>query len=303
MRELLTKDIFTEKDILDLIENEIEESIYLEFKAAEALGRSDNKRKEISKDISAFANSDGGVIIYGLNEKNHKAHSLSFIDGNEFTKEWLEQIISSSIQRKISDLKIVPVRFENNIEKTIYLVKIPKSFETPHMCKENRFYRRYNFESVQMEEYEIRELYNRKSIAKLQIEAFDYDKKVDNEKTIMIFEFHVFNEGQIPESSYKLNVYFNNFNKFITLNWEREKTNYDYTRYSNNRIKISAQNRLTIYPTERLTIMRFKMEIETIYLEDALKDLNLEMILFYSNGESKLNDDLVDFKASILERE
>lgn len=300
MRELLTKEIFTEKDILDLIENEIEESIYLEFKAGEALGRSDNKRKEISKDVSAFANSDGGVIIYGLNEKNHKAHSLSFIDGNEFTKEWLEQIISSSIQRKISDLNIVPVRFENKIEKTIYIVKIPKSFETPHMCKENRFYRRYNFESVQMEEYEIRELYNRKSIAKLQIEPFDYDKKVDNEKTIIIFEFHVFNEGQISESSYKLNVYFNNFNKFITLNWEREKTNYDYTRYSNNRIKISAQNRLTIYPTERLTIMRFKMEIETIYLEDALKDLNLEMILFYSNGESKLNDDLVDFKASIL---
>lgn len=303
MRELLTKDIFTEKDILDLIENEIEESIYLEFKAGAALGRSDNKRKEISKDVSAFANSDGGVIIYGLNEKNHIAHSLSFVDGNEFTKEWLEQIISSSIQRKISDLKIVPVRFENNIEKTVYIVKIPKSFETPHMCKENRFYRRYNFESVQMEEYEIRELYNRKSIAKLQVEPFDYAKTVDNEKTIMTFEFHVFNEGQIPESSYKLNVYFNNFNKFITLNWEREKINYDYTRYSNNRIKISAQNTFTIYPTERLTIMRFKMEIETIYLEDALKDLNLEMILFYSNGESKLNDDLVDFKASILETE
>jgi len=301
MRELITKDIFTEKYILDLIENEIEESIYLEFKAGDALGRSDNKRKEISKDVSAFANSDGGVIIYGLNEKNHKAHSLSFIDGNEFTKEWLEQIISSSIQRKISDLNIVPIRFENNIDKTVYIVKIPKSFETPHMCKENRFYRRYNFESVQMEEYEIRELYNRKSIAKLQVEPFDYGKNVDNEKTLIKFEFHVFNEGQIPESSYKLNVYFNNFNEYINLTWEREKTNYDYTIYPNHRVKISAQNRLTIYPTERLTIMRFKMEIETIYLEDALKSLNMEMLLFYSNGESKLDDDLDNFRAFILE--
>jgi len=303
MRELLTKDIFTEKDILDLIENEIEESIYLEFKAGDALGRSDGKRKEISKDVSAFANSDGGVIIYGLNEKNHKAHSLSFIDGNEFTKEWLEQIISSSIQKKIADLMIVPVRFENKIEKTVYIVKIPKSFETPHMCKENRFYRRYNFESVQMEEYEIRELYNRKSIAKLQVEPFDYGKTVDKDKTIINFEFHAFNEGQVPESSYKLNVYFNNFNKFLNLIWEREKTNYDYTIYPNHRVKVSAQNRLTIYPTERLTVMRFKMEIGTIYLKDALKNLDMEMTLFYSNGESKLDDDLDEFRAYILETE
>jgi len=303
MKELLTKDIFTEKDILDLIENEIEESIYLDFKAGDALGRSDGKRKEISKDVSAFANSDGGIIIYGLNEKNHKAHSLSFIDGNEFTKEWLEQIISSSIQRKISDLNIIPVRFENNIEKTVYIVKIPKSFETPHMCKENRFYRRYNFESVQMEEYEIRELYNRKSIAKLQVEPFDYVKSVENEKTTLNFAFHVFNEGQIPESSYKLNVYFNNFNKYINLTWEAEKTNYDYTFYANHRVKVSAQNRLTIYPNERSTVMRFKMEIETIYLEDALKNLNMEMLLFYSNGESKLSDDLDEFRTYILKTE
>lgn len=303
MRELLTKEFFFEKDILDLIENEIEESIYLDFKAGDALGKSDSKRKEISKDVSAFANSDGGVIIYGVNEKNHKAHSLSFIDGNEFTKEWLEQIISSSIQRKISNLVISPVRFESNIEKTVYIVKIPKSFETPHMCKDNRFYRRYNFESVQMEEYEIRELYNRKSIAKLEVEPFGYGKKVDKEKTIINFEFNAFNDGQIPESSYKLNVYFNNINKYINLNWGREKTNYDYTFYYNNRLKVSAQNILTIYPAERLTVMRFEMEIETIYLEEALKDLNMEMTLFYSNGESKLNDNLDEFRASILETE
>lgn len=303
MKDLLTKETFTEKDIQDLIDNEIEESIYLDFKAGEALGKSDGKRKEISKDVSAFANSDGGVIIYGLNEKNHKAHSFSFIDGNEFTKEWLEQIISSTIQRKISNLKIIPVRFENNIEKTVYIVKIPKSFETPHMCKDNRFYRRYNFESVQMEEYEIRELYSRKTIAKLQVEPFDYGKKTEEENTIISFEFHVFNEGEIPEESYKLNVYFNNFNKYINLSWDREKTNYDYTIYPNHRVKVSAQNRLTIYPTERLTIMRFKMEIETIYLEEALKNLDMEMILFYSNGDSKLNDNLNDFRTYVLETE
>lgn len=300
MKDFLLKDDFNEKFILDLIENEVEESIHLDFKAADALSKSDGKRKEISKDISSFANSDGGMIIYGINELNHKASSISFIDGNVFTKEWLEQIISSTIQRKISNLKIVPIRFNGCVKSTIYIVIIPKSFETPHMCRDNRYYRRYNFESVQMEEYEIRELYNRRSIAKLDIESFTYSINNSNNIMQIEFEFNVINNGEVPESSYKLNVYFNNINSHIKCSWEREKTNYDYTFLENQRIKISAQNRLTIYPSEKLTVMRFKLEIETVHIEEALKKLSLEMILFYSSGTSKLESDLDQLRKLIL---
>ena len=296
MEEFLYKQSFSEKDILELIENEIEESIHLDFKAAGALGKSEGKRKEISKDVSAFANSDGGVIIYGVNEKNHKADSLSFIDGNIFTKEWLEQIISSAIQKRISDLKIIPLRFDNKIEKTIYIVHIPKSMNTPHLCKDKRFYKRYNFESVQMEEYEIRELYGRKSKSKLQILSFNISEKKENGKVLVLFSFDVFNKGDVPEASYKLNVYFNNFNKLITLTWDKINTNYDYTVYQKKRIKISAENRLTIYPTEKITVMRFTMEIDENNIKQAIEKLNMEMILFYSNGKDTFESPLDDLR-------
>ena len=58
----------TKTDLDSLILNHIEENIHLDYKAADALSKSDNKKKEISKDVSAFANSDGGVIIYGIRE-------------------------------------------------------------------------------------------------------------------------------------------------------------------------------------------------------------------------------------------
>ncbi|MBQ3677449.1 MAG: ATP-binding protein, partial [Bacteroidales bacterium] len=167
MEDFFSKTTYSIQDIQKLIDNEIEESIHLEFKSAGALGKWDSKKTEMTKDVAAFANSDGGIIVYGLSECNHKASALSFVDGTIFTKEWIEQVLNSGIQQKINGLQIFPIRNNGNIEQSIYVVKIPKSFNTPHMSKDRKFYRRYNFEAVPMEEYEIRELYNRKSHSKL----------------------------------------------------------------------------------------------------------------------------------------
>lgn len=161
MNDFFDKKEFTEQGILSLLENKVEESINLEFKLSDSIGSQDQKKRELSKDISSFANSDGGIIIYGIKENNHVAESLSFIDGNIFTKEWIEQVIYSNIHRKIDGILIIPVRFENDVSKTVYVIKIPESVQAPHMASDKRYYKRYNFESVPMEEYEVRNLYNR----------------------------------------------------------------------------------------------------------------------------------------------
>jgi len=160
MDDFFDKITYTEDDIQSLINNGIEESLNLEFKESGSLGRTDSIKREIAKDISSFANSTGGIIIYGIAESDHRASSLSYINGNEYTKEWLEQVIQTNIHRKIDGLQISPVRFGDNAENTIYVVKIPESNLSPHMARDKRYYKRYNFESVPMEEYEVRALYN-----------------------------------------------------------------------------------------------------------------------------------------------
>ena len=156
---LLEQEDFSEESILNIIKSNLEESINIEFKSAKALSKENSVKKEISKDVSAFANSDGGIIFYGIDELNHIATSISYIDGNIFTKEWLENVIISSIQPKIDDLRIIPIRFENKISQTVYIVKIPSSNFSPHINGDKKYYRRFNFQSVPMEEYEIRNLY------------------------------------------------------------------------------------------------------------------------------------------------
>jgi len=92
------------------ISAQYEESMSLEFKSGASLKKNDSGKQEIAKDVSAFANSEGGVLIYGIEEENHVATRLSPFNGNEFTKEWLEQVIMSNINRKVEGIIIDPIR-------------------------------------------------------------------------------------------------------------------------------------------------------------------------------------------------
>ena len=67
-------------DIQRLIDQEVEENIHLDYKASGSLSQEDRKKNELTKDISAFANSDGGIIVYGVSEKENKPFDFSFIN-------------------------------------------------------------------------------------------------------------------------------------------------------------------------------------------------------------------------------
>ena len=162
------KQDWTEADIISLDKNRVVESVGLEFKACDALRTMPKRdwRTEFAKDVSAFANSAGGILIYGIieNRETHEAASLDRgFDPRELDIEALEQIINSRIQRRIEGIrfKSVPLSGENE-GRFVYVLDIPESGRAPHMAN-SRFYKRYNFESAYMEEHEVRERYRRES--------------------------------------------------------------------------------------------------------------------------------------------
>jgi hypothetical protein len=54
--------------------------------------------------------------------------------------------------------------------KVAYVVVVPASIRAPHQAADKRFYKRFNFESVPMEEYESRDTANRSAVPDLDIE-------------------------------------------------------------------------------------------------------------------------------------
>ncbi len=86
-----TSDI-KQEDLKLIIRNWIEESIHLDYKDPQAL----NNNAEVAKDISSFANSDGGNIIYGIFEDKHKPRKI-IPTNKEGLRERIDQIAHTGI--------------------------------------------------------------------------------------------------------------------------------------------------------------------------------------------------------------
>jgi len=163
---------WSKSELDNLINDQIEESLNLEYKSAAALCKNDKCKSDISKDISAMANSDGGIIIYGIKEfdDNHKRHLPEKNDPilrAQFSKEWLEQVINTNIFPRINDIFIDPITIDEN--NAVYKVVIPKSY-TAHQANDKRYYKRFNFESVAMYDYEIKDIMNRMKSPQIRLE-------------------------------------------------------------------------------------------------------------------------------------
>ena len=163
---------WNQQKLEDFINNKVEENLNLDYKACGSLQKIDKKANEISKDVSAFANSDGGLIIYGIKEDSENKHlpdSIDPINRNEISKERLEQIIQSRIRPRIENIEIHPVTIDDSLNLVVYVVEIPQS-DTAHQANDRKYYRRYNFSSEPMYDYEIRDIINRTKHPRIDLE-------------------------------------------------------------------------------------------------------------------------------------
>ena len=162
----------TVENINSLIAGDQEENLHLEFKSGDYF---EPKHKEdLTKAVTSFANSDGGVLILGIKEKQEKNNGQYYsyaesIDGiiadAEHTKETLENILTSTIWPEIDNLEIYKVEIES---KNVFILEIPKSERAPHMAYDHRYYKRLNFQKQPMENYEVEDaMFGRRKIPKL----------------------------------------------------------------------------------------------------------------------------------------
>lgn len=163
-------EIKSEKDLQELISNKISESTTLEYKSLDAL---ENNFK-IAKQISAMANAEGGIIIYGIKEDENRNPKEIEWTSNKELKDKIDQVLSTKINRKVEGIEIEEISSDENNEKFVIVVKVPRSDLSPHQLSESaevkKYYRRSNSRIREMEQGEIEDSFFKRKRPKLELE-------------------------------------------------------------------------------------------------------------------------------------
>ena len=201
---------WNEDNLKALIDHGVEERLDLEYKASDSLLdlTIPRKKEEIGKDVSAMANSQGGIIIYGMTENSQGEGKPGLpkeldgkLDPTKISKERLENIILSNVSPRIPNLTIKPIRLDQtNPGKIAYLVDIPQS-HTAHQSKDKRYYKRFNFSNIAMEDYEIRDVMHRNRFPIISLSIYC------DPGTIKSLRINLMNEGGIAARNIKLILY------------------------------------------------------------------------------------------------
>jgi hypothetical protein len=163
-------DLKTKADLQRLVDEGLEESLTLDYKASPSLSRDGKAPEELCKDVSALANSAGGQLIYGI-EEDKAAGKPSRLDGGvvdpKITREWIEQILNSKVQPRMDGVRIDRINMETG--KFGYVISVPQSQNGPHQSPDGKYYKRFNFQSVPMHDYEIRDIMRRATTPDLHV--------------------------------------------------------------------------------------------------------------------------------------
>ncbi|HXC56654.1 MAG TPA: ATP-binding protein [Rhizomicrobium sp.] len=144
-----------------LIEAQVPEGAHYDYKSA-LPGNADADKREFLKDASAFANSHGGHIVYGMMEASGLPTGFSPLAGNidaEILR--LENILRDALQPRIVGARVIRVPLAAS--GTALVLRLPRSENGPHRVSYqglNRYFVRNSAGTHEASVEELRAMFN-----------------------------------------------------------------------------------------------------------------------------------------------
>jgi hypothetical protein len=147
-----------EGDLLELVDNEVAEGTTIDYKVELPAG-GDEARREFLRDVSAFANTSGGHIVYGMTEDGGVASGVPGLELSdvEAAKLRLENMLRDGLAPRLSQHGLHTIRLENG--RTALVFRLPRSWRRPHMVTfkgSSEFWARNSAGKYRLDFHEIR---------------------------------------------------------------------------------------------------------------------------------------------------
>jgi hypothetical protein len=148
---------WTVERLQSLVADSVGENRSIEYKLLLPSEAEEGKREYLN-DVSSFANSLGGALIYGVKAEQGKPVELPGLDlaDMDATILRLDQMLQNSVEPRIQGIDYVPVILESG--KPILVLEIPQSVAAPHMVRKGspKFYTRGAAGKYPMDVHELR---------------------------------------------------------------------------------------------------------------------------------------------------
>lgn len=178
-------------NILRLIADRTPESVSLDYKQSFPLGN-DEARRDFLIDVSAMANTAGGVLIYGITEDRDSAGNTTGLPAAvaDATAPDLSTDRACSALLACIDTGLSPKLLGCEAQaidlggKVVFALGVPRSLESPHAVwfkKLGRFYRRRGTDNYQVEVPELRDMFLEREDWRTQAEDY-HRNRVDEVK-------------------------------------------------------------------------------------------------------------------------
>ncbi|MGH6790813.1 MAG: AlbA family DNA-binding domain-containing protein [Pseudolabrys sp.] len=178
----------SERDLIEQVTTGVPEGVLLDYKR-DMYGRSDADAKEFLKDVSSFANTDGGHLIIGVDEAAGIPTAVSALNGDpDQDLQRLENLARDGIEPRIAGLRMKALPISGG--GYVLILRVPKSWNPPHRISArntNRIYGRNSAGAYEFSVDELRVVFTLAASALDRVRAFRAERlaKIDSGEAIV----------------------------------------------------------------------------------------------------------------------
>ena len=159
------------------VDRQQEENLFLDFKLVQnAAFTSADDRKNLAKALSGFANSSGGLIVWGVDARPNAqridcAIGLQEIQPVQLMIARLNELTSRAVDPRVDGVRHKPIISQG--ERGFAVTLVPESSAGPHMakCREDRYYKRSGETFYKMEHFDVADMFGRRKRPQLVLTA------------------------------------------------------------------------------------------------------------------------------------
>ena len=193
--------------VQSLVDNQVQESLYLELKRGDALSPQNNSKTEMIKDVTALAHASGGHLVYGIEEEPVNdipaAVRLRPVTDKKLNKDWVTKVITDNTSPSLTDFEVFEFPVDGG---RVLVIKVEEASTAHQNLLDYRYHQRVNTVSRFMADFQIRDLMSRRSSPSCEVRVRLERITINRDNHVYRLRVELLNTGMVSMEKWWISI-------------------------------------------------------------------------------------------------